>query len=184
MSNSRGVCVVIIGPAGSGKTTVGRRLVEELPDAVCMRTYTTREPRPGEGPDGDRVFISREEFERRRESGELIEWDEHFGHLYGSSLVTLNDLLDRHRFVVTNVNYVGARAYQERVPEAVTVFLSVPEDQIRGRIARRGPISDEDLRARLEAMKSELASASGFDYVVENPDGELDRAVGEIAEIA
>ncbi|MFH2062794.1 MAG: hypothetical protein ABIJ46_01410 [bacterium] len=114
----------------------------------------------------------------------MIEWDEHFFHLYGSSITNLNDILDRHTFVVTNFNYVGARAYQERVPEAMTVFLSVPEDQIRGRIARRGPISEDDLRARLEAMKSELASASGFDYVVENPDGELDRAVGEIAEIA
>jgi len=180
---SKGICVVIIGVVGSGKTTVIRRLSEVLPDAVMMRTFTSRALRPGEAENGDRYSLSREEFERRVADGEMIEWDEHFGFLYGSSSKLLDELLERHQVVLANVNYVGARAFQNKVPNVLTVFLSVPLDQNIDRIRQRGKMTERELALRLDAVKDEIASAGEFDFIVDNPDGGLDRAVERIREI-
>lgn len=179
----KGICVVIIGVVGSGKTTVNRRLVETLPDAVIMRTFTTRALRPGEAESGDRYSVSHEEFKRRVVDGEMIEWNEHFGHFYGSSAKLLSELTDKHQVVLVNVNHVGARAFQQKVLNLLTIFLSVPLDQIAGRIKQRSKMTEQELELRLEAVKDELAAASEFDFIVDNPDGCLERAVERIREI-
>ncbi|MEA3249317.1 MAG: hypothetical protein U9Q03_03090 [Patescibacteria group bacterium] len=179
----RGLCVVIIGPVASGKTTVIKHLVQSMPGAVMMRTYTTRPPRKGERESGDRLFVSREEFERMIDAGEFVEWDEHFGHLYGSARAVLDGMLDENRAVFTNINVDGAVNYIERVPETVTVFIDVPDEQIAGRIENRERIEPEELALRMKEVARERSFMDRFDHVVENPNGKLNETFDRMREI-
>jgi guanylate kinase len=179
----RGLCVVLIGVVASGKSTIINRIIETEPGAVMMRTYTTRKPRESENGKGDRIFVSREEFERMVDEDKFIEWDEHFGFLYGSSRDTLEGLLSKNRFVLVNINVDGAFNYMRRVPNLVTIFISVPENQILGRIRKRGKMNSDELKRRLAEAKREISFINQFDHVVENPNGSLDQAVERIREI-
>ncbi len=77
---------VIAGPSGSGKTTIYKRLLKEEPGINFSVSATTRPPRQGEVDGQDYHFLSREEFLRRREAGDFVEWAEVHGNYYGTCM--------------------------------------------------------------------------------------------------
>jgi guanylate kinase len=130
---------------------------------------TTRPPRPGEENGLDYHFLSREEFERRIDTEDLLEWAEVHGELYG----TPRDNLGRHsestKCLLLDIDVEGARQVRERAPGSVLVFLLPPsaEEMLR-RLRRRGTEDEDRLERRMRTALSELEAASEFDYVVVN----------------
>jgi len=171
---SRGVFVIVTGPSAAGKTTVVEALLKRLPASAKLITTTTRVPRPGEVDGVDYHFLGRDEFERRRESGEFLEWAENYGRLYGSSGVELDKLLASHPLVFAILDVQGAAAVKLSRPESLTVFLDVGRfDEIRKRLEARPGITPEDLARRLETARREVRLATTFDRIVVNRDGQL-----------
>jgi len=172
---SRGKFIVVTGPSAAGKTTIVEKLLEQrLPSAVKLITTTTRTPRPGEVDGRDYHFLSREEFERRRDAGEFLEWAENYGRFYGSSGVELDKLLARHPLVLAILDVKGAAAVKSARPETLTVFVDVGSfDEVRRRLEARPGITPEDLAARLKTAHRERQLAATFDRVVINRDGRL-----------
>ncbi len=173
----RGLCVVITGPTASGKTTLTEELVERFPGSAQFVTSTTRQPREGEKDGEDYHFLTRERFEEGISRGEFIEWEENYGNYYGGSRVVLEEMLFRHPVVFAVVDVRGAANYAERVEGVLTLGVTVPIDQIRGRIEKRGQMDPAEMERRLAAARKELAACEHFDAVIPNPDGELDKAV-------
>jgi guanylate kinase len=140
---------------------------------------TTRDPRPGEQDGVDYHFMSPEEFQRRVDNDEFLEWAEYAGHRYG----TLRSELDRDVDVlVLEIEVQGARQVRERVPEAVSVFIAPPSPEaLRERLIGRGADSPEQVERRLAVAEEELAAKDEFDHVVVNDD--LSRAVQELADL-
>ncbi|TQF66515.1 guanylate kinase [Rhodococcus spelaei] len=180
----RGRLVVLAGPSAVGKSSVVRKLHERLPDLVFSVSATTRDPRPGEVDGKDYQFVSRTEFQRMIDAGELLEWAEIHGGLQrsGTPAAPVQAALEAGHPVLVEVDLAGARAVREAMPEAILVFLAPPSwEELVSRLTGRGTESEEVVARRLETAKVELAAKDEFDTVVVNVD--VDRACEELVSL-
>ncbi|MBP2211591.1 guanylate kinase [Rhodococcus ruber] len=180
----RGRLVVLAGPSAVGKSTVVRRLRSRVPDLLFSVSATTRDPRPGEVNGVDYHFVSRDEFDRMIESGDLLEWAEIHGGLQrsGTPAGPVRDALASGRPVLVEVDLTGARSVRAAMPEAVLAFLAPPSwDVLVARLTGRGTESDEVVRRRLETARTELDARDEFDTVIVNED--VDRACDELVSL-
>ncbi|MCZ7536343.1 MAG: guanylate kinase [Acidimicrobiia bacterium] len=178
----RGILLVLSGPSGTGKGTVGRRLREMEPEMRWSVSWATRPARPGEIDGVDYHFVEREEFERARDDGGFLEWFEVFGDLKGTPAGPVREHLAAGRDVLLEVDVQGALAIRDSCPEALLVFLRPPSREVqRARIVGRGQDSPEAVERRLAEASAEEAQAGRFDAVVVNDD--LETAVSDVAAI-
>lgn len=163
-----------------GKGTIVRRLLERVPDLWFSVSATDRQPRPGEVDGRDYFFVSRDEFERMRDEGRLLEWFEVFGDLKGTPRHPVEHHLAEGDDVLLELDVQGARAVREAFPEAALVFIRPPSRDVqRRRLLERDPDADSAaLERRLDRAAEEEAQADWFDAVVVNDD--IERAVDEV----
>ena len=171
--------VVLSAPSGAGKTTIAKALVERSEDVVFSVSATTRPAREDEVDGVDYEFLSEQEFREMIEAGELVEWAEVHGHLYGTSRRTIQSALDDGKFLILDVDVQGAKLMRERVQDVVLVFVLPPSAvALVGRLRDRGSEGEENLIRRIQNARGELAQAETFDYIVVNDD--LERAIEEV----
>jgi guanylate kinase len=177
--------VVLSGPSGSGKSTIVNRVLERSPVRLVKSvSATTRAPRKGEVDGVDYYFLTREEFERRLAADEFLEWAEVFksGNLYGTLRSELKRAGDQGAWAFLEIDVQGALEVMKQYPEAVTIFLTTPSEEVyESRLRNRGTESDAVIERRLATAREELKSAGKYRYQVVNDD--LDRAVAEISDI-
>lgn len=161
--------IVLAAPSGTGKTTLARRLVETAAEYGFSVSATTRPARSGERDGIDYHFRDRATFESMVERGELIEWAEVHGHLYGTPRNELELAVQRGVHVVLDIDIQGARQIRASVPEAVLVFVLPPSvRELLARISARGTEDRGAVARRLRTALQELDAAQDFDYVVVN----------------
>jgi guanylate kinase len=168
--------VVLAAPSGAGKTTIARRLVGEGGDFVFSVSATTRAPRDGEQHGVDYWFMDPEGFMAMVERGELAEWAEVHGRLYGTPLRNLTEAAEGGAYPLLDIDVDGARQIRASVPEALLVFVLPPSGAAWvERLWGRGTESEDELMRRLETAVTELDAVGEFDVVVVNDD--LDGAI-------
>jgi guanylate kinase len=173
---------VITGPSGVGKGTLIRLLRERVPELALSVSATTRAPRPGEEDGVDYHFLSDEEFARRVDAGDFVEWAEYSGRRYGTLRSELQRHLDAGNPVVLEIEVQGARQVREAMPEAVQIFIEPPDSEaLKDRLVGRGTDDPEAIERRLAVAREELAAAGEFQYRVCND--RLDEAVARLVEI-
>lgn len=176
--------IVISGPAGVGKDSVLRRMKELGYPFHFVVTATDRPPRPGEVHGVDYFFLSTEEFLRLEREGELLEHAVVYGEHKGVPKQQVRDAFASGKDVIMRVDVQGAATIRRLAPEAVLIFLTAEsKDELVRRLKGRGTETPEKLAERVEKMEWEMSRMQEFDYVVVNREGELDRAVAQIAAI-
>jgi guanylate kinase len=179
---SQGILLVLAGPSGVGKGTIGKELLEREPSLTWSVSATTRDPRPGEVDGVDYRFLDRTEFEALRDAGGFLEWFEVYGQLKGTPRAPVEAALAAGGDVLLEIDVQGAMAVREQVPDALLVFLRAPSREVqRERIAARGADDPDQIARRMAEADAEEALADRFDAVVVNDD--VDRAVAEVAAI-
>jgi len=168
---TRGRVLVLSGPSAVGKSTVVRRLREQVPDLHFSVSATTRAPRPGEVDGLDYHFVTPERFQQFIDSGELLEWAEIHGGLHrsGTLAAPVIHAAATGSPVLIEVDLAGARAVKRAMPDAVTVFLAPPSrEALQQRLIGRGTETAEVMARRLATAEAELAAQGEFDVVVVN----------------
>src|SRR5918911_589844 len=181
---ARGLVFVLSGPAGVGKDAVLARLLERGVKIGRVVTAITRPPRPSEVEGRDYYFVSRERFMEMIAAGELLEWADYVGSPRGAPIWSLKRTLRRGRDAILKIDVDGARQVRARLPQAITIFLEPPNLQtLLQRMAVRGHDDPAEMERRLRRAEEELAVGPSYDYRVVNREGELERAVDEVAGI-
>jgi guanylate kinase len=182
---SRTPVFVITGTSGEGKSTLARRLVTRVDGLELAVSATTRPRRPEEQDGRDYWFISEEEFDRLLEEGKFLEHVElPWGRGYRSG--TLWSELERIRghggAPLLEVETGGALAVRDRIPEAVTIFVTAPSrEELEKRLRARATESEGEIDERLDEAQRQLEHASDFKHTIVNDD--LERALGELETI-
>lgn len=181
---TRGRVLVLSGPSAVGKSTVVRRLREQVPDLHFSVSATTRSPRPGEVDGVDYHFVSPEKFQGLIDSGAMLEWADIHGGLHRSGTLAepVAAAAAAGRPVLIEVDLAGARAVKAALPEVLTVFLAPPSwDELEQRLVGRGTETPEVIARRLATAEAELAAQGEFDTVVVN--NQLESACAELVSL-
>ncbi|MCS4491083.1 guanylate kinase [Corynebacterium sp. ES2715-CONJ3] len=183
-ASARGRLVVLLGPSAVGKSTVVKRLREELPDLYFSVSMTTRGPRPGEQDGRDYFFVTAEYFQECIDKGEMLEWADIHGGLQrsGTPAQPVKNALAAGRPVLIEVDLVGARNVVAMMPEAESVFLAPPSwDTLVERLTSRGTEDEAAVNRRLETARVEMEAQHEFRHIVVNDD--LEEAVTRLVRI-
>ena len=168
---SRGLLIVVSGPAGSGKGTVNSQLVA-TGDFVFSVSATTRAPRPGEIDGVNYHFIDREEFQRRIDENGFLEYTTYCDNFYGTPLKEALAVLESGKNLILEIECDGAKNVKKIFPEAVLIMLipptfSIQEERLRGSDTE----TEEVILKRLEKAKREIEQIDAYDYIVYNYNG-------------
>jgi guanylate kinase len=171
---------VITGQSGAGKGTLIKRLLDLFPQLELAVSATTRARRPGEVEGIHYYFIGDEEFDRRLADGDFLEYHVFpWGQRSGTLLSEIDRIGEEGKICVLELETEGALNVAERVPGAVTIFITAPIEELERRLQERATESSGEIGERLRVAREQLAVADRFDHIVENDD--LERAVGELS---
>jgi len=163
--------VVLVAPSGTGKTTLAQRLVSDSVDYAFSVSVTTRTPRSGEVEGVHYRFVDPATFRAMAAAGELAEWAEVHGCLYGTPKDQLERAAARGEHVVLDIDVQGARQIAEGVPEATLIFILPPDiDTLLARLTARGTEDPASVARRMRSALEELQAVGEFAYVVVNED--------------
>jgi guanylate kinase len=129
---------------------------------------TTRAQRPGVVDGVHYHFLDRPEFERRKDGGEFLEWVDYVGNLYGTLTSEIDRLRSAGRAPLLELETEGALRVKRRAPEAVTIFVTAPVDELERRLRERATESSGVIEDRLAVAHEQLQQAGDFDHVIEN----------------
>lgn len=166
-----GVLIVVSGPSGVGKTTLCRRVMDEVRSLRFSVSCTTRPPRAGETHGVDYYFVSPEEFQRRLEAREFLEHARVYDRHYGTLRCEVDERLCRGESVLLDIDVQGAGQVRSSGMDAVYLFVLPPSvEHLERRLRERATDDDATVRRRMDKALSEMRHAWRYDYVVVNDD--------------
>lgn len=164
----KGLLFVVSAPAGTGKTTLVRMLLEEFNRVVESISFTTRAPRPDEIAGRDYHFISPQEFENKIAEGEFLEFAKVFDHYYGTSKHFVESEQNLGKHVILVIDTQGALQLMGNL-EAIFIFISPPNlEELKRRLERRKSENEKAIEHRLFWAEKEMELAKKYDYHIVN----------------
>ena len=164
-----GLVFVISAPSGTGKTTLVREVMQQLPGLRFSVSYTTRLPRPNEKEGEDYVFVSHSDFQKRIEKNEFLEWAEVLGNRYGTPRPDLRRLEAEGTDLILDIDTQGAKRVMKEMVQPVSIYVLPPSLKVlRERLINRGVDSIEMIKFRLSNARRDMEEARGYHYVLTN----------------
>ena len=171
MNQSReGLLLVVSGPAGVGKGTLDKALLERHQDMKLSVSATTRAPRPGEIDGVHYFFKTEEEFKTMIERNEFLEYMHVFQtNYYGTPRSFVEEQLSRGIDVILEIDVQGAMKVKKAFPNAVMIFIAPPSmAELKSRLIGRNTETLEQIEKRFATAEKEIAMLPEYEYVVTN----------------
>ena len=169
--NEKGVGLIFIisAPSGTGKTTLVKEVIQQLPGLRFSVSFTTRLPRPDEKEGEDYHFVSHSAFQRMVDQNEFLEWAEVLGNRYGTPRPDLKKMEREGVDLVLDIDTQGAKKVVKEISQPVLIYLLPPSLKVlRERLIRRGVDSLERVKFRLSSARRDMEEAYGYQYVIVN----------------
>ena len=171
---------VVTGPSGAGKGTLIKGLLGRVPGLEIAVSATTRPQRPGEADGHDYWFLSDEEFERRIDADEFLEWVPYVsGRRYGTLRSEIDRISGDDCVCVLELELEGALKVQDEIARSVTIFIAADVDELERRLRDRATESTGEIGERIDLAREQLERAHEFRYMVRNDD--IERATAALA---
>ncbi len=161
--------IIISGCSGVGKNTVINQLLNRNKNLKLLKTCTSRNPRIGEDPvNGNYIFLSRAEFEKKIKKGELFEYEEIHKNFYGMLKKSLEEVSDGKNDYIKDIGVLGQinlKRELEGKTKVLSIFLTAPRDLLIERLKKRG---EADIDLRLSRMEFEMSYKNNYNAIIEN----------------
>lgn len=167
---NRGKLIVVSAPSGAGKTTIVKTMMAKYPSMLFSVSATTRPQRSGETNGKDYFFLTKEEFERRMQAGELVEWEEIYGNYYGTLKSEVERALQNGRIMMFDIDVKGGLSIQRHYPDdSVLIFIKPPSvEALQRRLLDRKTEDEATVARRMTRVPMELELGKQFQYQVVN----------------
>ena len=164
-----GLIFIISAPSGTGKTTLVREVIRQLPGLQFSVSFTTRLPRPDEKEGEDYHFVSHSVFQKMVEKKEFLEWAEVLGNRYGTPRPDLKKIEREGVDLILDIDTQGAKKVTKEIVQPVLIYLLPPSlKELRERLMKRGVDSLERIKFRLSNARRDMEEAYGYHYVIIN----------------
>ncbi len=176
--------IIITAPSGAGKTSVTRFLLEKFPQLAFSVSAATRQPRGKEKNGVDYYFLSLEEFQKKIQQQEFVEWEMVYeGKYYGTLKSELHRIWSQQQVPMLDIDVKGAIHVQQQFPStSMSIFIEPPSvDELRRRLESRGTETPESLQARVNKASYEISFKNHFNHIVVNDN--LERACDYAAKL-
>jgi guanylate kinase len=174
----KGEIIAVAAPSGAGKTTIVKRILAQFPELIFSISATTRPKRETETNGIEYNFLSEDEFKKKIENNEFIEWEKFYDYYYGTFKSVIDETINLGNTILLEVDVKGALSIKKLYPDAHLIYISPPSYQeLVNRLRDRKTESEEDFKKRIERAKMELSLKDKFDYIIVNEN--LDNAVIE-----
>lgn len=175
LGGGRGRLLIFSAPSGSGKSTIINWLMQEHPELRMHFSIscTSRPPRGQEQDGVEYFFLTPEEFRKKIENGEFVEYEEVYAdRYYGTLKAQVERQLEAGQNVVFDVDVHGAMNIKQAYgSEALSLFIQPPSiEELRKRLEGRGTEKAEEIEKRIARAAYELTYAEKFDTVIINDD--------------
>lgn len=179
----RGVMLVLSSPSGAGKSTLSRAVLDTDDNIELSISATTRAKRMSEAEGVHYHFVTRKAFEGMRDQGELLEWAEVHGNLYGTPREPVERALAQGEDILFDIDWQGTlQLYESSREDVVSIFILPPSGaELKARLERRAEDDPEIIAKRLANAKDEMTHWDEYDYVIVNDD--LERALAGVRAI-
>jgi guanylate kinase len=179
---SKGIPIVISAPSGAGKSTIAQRIAKKRSSTVLSISCTTRPARSGEKNGKDYFFIEEQDFKRKIDAGDFLEWAVVHGFYYGTPLSYLQTQMDHGSDVLLTIDPQGAMAVKRIYKDGVYIFVVPPSwDILMKRLVDRATEDAKTMEIRIANARKELSYLSHYDYLIVNDD--LEEAIEQISSI-
>ena len=163
--------VVVSGPSGCGKDTVVKTMREKHPEIEVSVSATSRAMREGEAEGVNYYYMTRETFQQKVQAGEILEYTQYNGNLYGTPKHEVDTRIAQGRTVILVIEVEGAGNIRKLYPEALTIFLLPPSmEELENRLRSRGTESEEAIQGRMATARREVEQAPLYTATLVNDD--------------
>ena len=170
---SKGKCVIFSAPSGAGKTTIVHNLLAEELGLEFSISACSRSPRPNEKDGVDYYFLGQDEFKRRIQNNEFVEWEEVYtNNFYGTLKSEMERIWEQGKVVIFDVDVIGGLNLKKEFKEdALAIFVKPPSyEELEKRLRGRSTETEEKIKQRMDKAQNELMFADDFDVVLVNDD--------------
>lgn len=169
MEKIKGSIIAVSAPSGAGKTTIVRKILKDIPELVFSVSATTRKRREEEKEGVHYYFISEDEFKKKIENNEFIEWEKFYDYYYGTYKSVVDNAINSGKSILLEVDVKGALSLKSIYPESVLIYIVPPSfDELVNRLKNRNTEDETDFQKRIERAEMELEQKDKFDYFIEN----------------
>ena len=180
VQKSKGKLIILSAPSGAGKTTIVKHLLQKDLALEFSISATSRAPRNNEVDAKDYYFMTNEEFHKKVQNNEFLEWEEVYeGTCYGTLKTEVERIRDKGKNVIFDVDVVGGLNIKKYYgSEALAIFVKPPSvEELENRLRNRSTETEEKIQMRIAKAEHELSFAEQFDVVLINSD--LEKACKE-----
>ena len=179
----RGLVLVISSPSGAGKTTICKKIIQEIDCIVLSVSVTTRKKRKDEINGKDYFFMSELEFSILENNKEFLENANVFGFSYGTLKREVISKIEKGIDVILDIDWQGTRQIQKHIPnDIVKVFILPPSiKELENRLGNRASEDKKNFIKRMSEARKEISHYTEYDFVIINH--QIEKAVSQIKSI-
>ena len=169
---NRGLVLIVSSPSGAGKTTICKKLIQDIENLSLSVSVTTRLKRQNEVDGKDYFFKSDEEFDKMVKEEKFLEHARVFGYSYGTLKSEINSKITNGINVIVDIDWQGTRQIEEHIPyDIVKIFILPPSiKELKKRLGARATETQDSFKKRMSEARKEISHYNEYDFIIINDD--------------